>query len=283
MADSETVYPTFLLIGVAKGGTTWIHQILDEHPDVYVPPAKDLKFFDEHYDLGLGWYLDHFKGEGEYAARGELTHDYYFSAETARRIYNDIPDVKIFICLRELGDKMLSGFRYNKTTEYDKDMTFSEYAALPGIQHQNRYYDNLVPFYELFGKERMMVVFFDTLQEDPAEFCREIYEFVGVDADYEPPSLLEKINVAHEARMQWVAHLAFKVAHYLRKWGLANLVGKVKHNPLVHSILYRNSDEDLGVSEDDVHAVCRQFSDQYDKLADLIGKPLPASWYDRVK
>jgi len=140
-------------------------------------------------------------------------------------------------------------------------MTFAEYAALPGIQHQNRYYDNLVPFYELFGKDRMKVVFFETLQDDPAAFCREIYDFVEVDPSFQPPSLLEKINVAHEARMQWVAHLAFKIAHYLRKWGLANMVGKMKHNALVHAFLYRNSDDDLGVSDEEVHAVCRQFSE----------------------
>ena len=42
--------PNFLFIGTAKAGSSWIFEILREHPQVFVPDAKDLHFFDKYYD-----------------------------------------------------------------------------------------------------------------------------------------------------------------------------------------------------------------------------------------
>jgi len=38
--------PTFLGIGAHKAGTSWLHRELERHPHVWVPPVKELHFFD---------------------------------------------------------------------------------------------------------------------------------------------------------------------------------------------------------------------------------------------
>ena len=38
--------PTFLGIGLQKAATTWLHTQLETHPQVWVPPRKELHFFD---------------------------------------------------------------------------------------------------------------------------------------------------------------------------------------------------------------------------------------------
>lgn len=38
--------PTFLGIGAPKCGTTWLHTELGHHPDVWLPPKKELHYFD---------------------------------------------------------------------------------------------------------------------------------------------------------------------------------------------------------------------------------------------
>jgi hypothetical protein len=38
--------PDFLCVGVHKGGTTWLYQQLDSHPDFWMPPLKELHYFD---------------------------------------------------------------------------------------------------------------------------------------------------------------------------------------------------------------------------------------------
>src|SRR4030095_9276961 len=39
--------PDFLCVGVHKGGTTWLYQQLDSHPDFWMPPIKELHYFDQ--------------------------------------------------------------------------------------------------------------------------------------------------------------------------------------------------------------------------------------------
>jgi hypothetical protein len=39
--------PSFLIIGAQKSATTWLHQMLDAHPGVWMPREKELHYFDE--------------------------------------------------------------------------------------------------------------------------------------------------------------------------------------------------------------------------------------------
>ena len=41
----------FLVLGAQKCGTTWLYRLLDTHPDAWVPPIKELHYFDSpHFD-----------------------------------------------------------------------------------------------------------------------------------------------------------------------------------------------------------------------------------------
>ena len=39
--------PDFLCVGAQKGGTTWLFWQLDSHPDFWMPPVKELHYFDK--------------------------------------------------------------------------------------------------------------------------------------------------------------------------------------------------------------------------------------------
>ncbi len=46
---SEQNGPDFIVIGAQKGGTTWLHVQLNDHPDVWLPPTKEIHYFDRTY------------------------------------------------------------------------------------------------------------------------------------------------------------------------------------------------------------------------------------------
>lgn len=49
--------PTVIGIGVPRGGSTWLHNLLESHPDVAMPrQRKEIHYFDHNYDRGLEWY-----------------------------------------------------------------------------------------------------------------------------------------------------------------------------------------------------------------------------------
>ena len=39
-------YPDFLGIGARKAGTTWLHHNLRQHPQIWMPPQRELHYFD---------------------------------------------------------------------------------------------------------------------------------------------------------------------------------------------------------------------------------------------
>jgi hypothetical protein len=46
--------PDFLVVGAQKCGTTWLHRNLSAHPGAWLPPEKELHFFDERMDARTG-------------------------------------------------------------------------------------------------------------------------------------------------------------------------------------------------------------------------------------
>src|SRR5262245_51708602 len=93
--------PDFLFIGPDKCGSSWLFEVLRQHPLCFVPPAKDLYFFDRYYARGWAWYERHFAAAPTGCrARGELSHDYLFSPLAAERIAASLPEVRLLTILR---------------------------------------------------------------------------------------------------------------------------------------------------------------------------------------
>ena len=38
--------PDFLVVGAQRAGTTWLHRVLRQHPSLWLPPVKELHYFD---------------------------------------------------------------------------------------------------------------------------------------------------------------------------------------------------------------------------------------------
>ncbi len=52
--------PDFLVIGAQRAGTTWLHRVLRQHPALWLPPLKELHYFDSlhqnyTWENGIRW------------------------------------------------------------------------------------------------------------------------------------------------------------------------------------------------------------------------------------
>ena len=64
MVNGELPLPTFLIIGAERSGTRWLRANLEEHPDVFTPPAS-LSYFnnrDRMRKRGIKGYRQQFQG-----------------------------------------------------------------------------------------------------------------------------------------------------------------------------------------------------------------------------
>jgi hypothetical protein len=129
----EKKLPNFLYLGPGKTGSTWIFKALAAHPQVYVPPAKELYFFTHHFDKGYSWYSHFFDEANEHkTAIGELTPGYLYSQKAAERIADGLPGVKLFVCLRNPIERSFSAYLFKKRNGIAEADFLSTMKKIPG-------------------------------------------------------------------------------------------------------------------------------------------------------
>jgi hypothetical protein len=185
--------PTFIGIGAQRAGTTWAYNCLVEHPDVFMTKKKELHFFYVNYERGLPWYEEQFAEAGGRPARGEITPDYLYHDAALQNIARDVPDVRLFVILRNPVDRALSQYALHK--DRVGGASFAS-VARPDSEFVDRglYFKHLKVVYSHFAPERVKVMLYDDLERTPAAFVSELYEFVGVDPDFRPASLRTRYN-----------------------------------------------------------------------------------------
>ena len=58
--------PNFIGIGAVRGGSTWLHEVLKNHPKFYLPTKrKEVQFFTKYYDKGEKFYESFFPDSNE--------------------------------------------------------------------------------------------------------------------------------------------------------------------------------------------------------------------------
>lgn len=276
---ADVVKPTFLFLGPGKSGSSWIFEILREHPEVFVPAAKDLQFFDRYYERGLDWYYSFFTGGAGFKAVGEMSHNYFWQPIFAERILEALPDVKLFCCLREPVERTLSSYFFTRSLGVGEETSFEEYIDMPHIVQGNRYYENLKPFFELFDADRLLVTLYDDLCADPGVYASNLFDFLGVDPSFEPPSLHRKVNTIRQARVDWMANIAYRIGLGLRGLGLANVVGAVKRSSAFQKLFFEPKRRSVAVSADTKRELRERYLPTYPPLEQLIGRTLPPAWY----
>ncbi|MEO9945223.1 sulfotransferase [Paraglaciecola sp.] len=215
--------PKFICIGAQRAGTTWLHECLSEHPDVYVPPEKELHFFDRFYDRGISSYQDFFKAEktGNAKVWGELTPNYYQEDQALERIKAHIPDVKLIYILREPVSRAYSQYQLYKPSQFSEQSFEEVIATQPFVTDLSLQGKHLERTYSLFAKEQVLVLFYDDLSSDPKSTLEKVYSFIDVKSDFIPEHLDKRINRVVLPDLQ----------EKLQKFGLGWLIDLVKASP----------------------------------------------------
>ena len=266
---------TFLYIGPDKSGSTWLYEIFKQHPQIFVPEIKDIYFFDRYYHKGWNWYLSFFKGSEGYKAVGEISHDYMFSIEAMNRIRNNLPEAKIFTVLRNPFEKVWSHYLFLIRSGITKAPFEVVIKTHPELIEKCLYGKYLSKYIDKFDREKFKIFFYDDLKRNPKEFARSIFDYLGVDfietIDYNRKSL-----PASKPRSFYLAKAAKKTANLLRELGFLTLLGKLKRNKYIQTILYKpyNEGEKPEMKKEDFELVYDIFKTDIEILENLLNKKL---------
>ncbi len=205
--------PTFLILGVAKAGTSSLYAYLGQHPQVYTSPLRAPNFFglSEQPALCFGGPVKHkdsvptlarycalFAGAQNEIALGEGSSFFNFTPRAAARIHHYIPDAKLILILRQPAELAYSQYLYARRVGWEPASTFK--AALDAeparcaegwfpflcYRESSRYAAKLHAFDRLFPKAQLHISLFDDFRRNTAAIVRAIYRFIGVDPDFTP-------------------------------------------------------------------------------------------------
>ena len=111
--------PSFLCIGAQKSGTTTLYGLLKQHPNIYLPPTKELHYFTLNYSEGIDWYKNHFINCASHQVCGEITPYYLFHPFAALRASQVIPNARILILLRDPVERALSQYYHSCRLKFE--------------------------------------------------------------------------------------------------------------------------------------------------------------------
>jgi len=197
----------YLIIGGStKCGTTSVFKYFEYHPQVCPCIMKESRYFwnnTYHLDAAsrksekINNFSSLFKNCRNDQVRIEATPDYLYSLESATKIHHDLQNCKMVFLLRNPVTRLISWYNFAKVNGLiPTETSFEDYLQLQqdtsgenNPQHlraleQGKYSSYLEKYIEIFGKEKILVVFYEDLVSNPDMLCAEIAMFGGIDAHY---------------------------------------------------------------------------------------------------
>jgi hypothetical protein len=202
----------FLVIGAARSGTTTLFHHLRCHPQIYIPPAKELPFFSEEEDFSRGWdwfVKEFFAKAPPEALWGKISPQYMENPAVPERLFKTMPRVKLIALLRHPVDRAFSHYRFllrrGKETLPFEEAFFAQgwrdyFYVRPG-----EYGRVLNQFLTYFPPEQLLILFTADLESQPQSVLDAITTHLGLEPGFSPPNLGNQYNRGGiRTRLSWL-------------------------------------------------------------------------------
>jgi hypothetical protein len=195
--------PNLFIIGAMKSGTTSLCVHLSEHPAVFMSPVKEPEHFSraESMSRRTKQYFRLFRGASKevYLADGSTGY-------TKRPIYDGVaerihafnPDARLVYVMRDPFARLVSHYRHHVQKGLEQELLPEAIRRPSSYLPCSHYAYQLRPYLQLFGRESLYLDTFESLTASPVSFCTRLFEWLGIDASFVPPSAGQRANVSLE-------------------------------------------------------------------------------------
>lgn len=226
------MFPTFIGIGVPKAGTTWLHELLATHPDVYVPSRrKELNYFNNKYDQGPAWYESYFPSEHEepsYKAVGEISPLYWSREQVPQRVAGLGSIKQLIVMFRDPVDRTYSHYKWARQVG-DYRGSFEAFLDRRWGREAGFYCRHLEPYLQFFDRQQILVLIHERIFPDIEPAKQTIAEFLGIDARRFPSDAGKAVvNQGKSIKYRKAYNVVHHLGWSLRKMGLDRLTNSVK-------------------------------------------------------
>jgi hypothetical protein len=229
-AGDREAGPDFLCIGAQKSGTTWLYEQLHLHPDFWMPPRKELHYFDK---LGRTKFIDPPRKQSDRDLRfleelkrlsdqpfidldgyarlfafkgllisGDITPAYStIQEEIIARIVKRFPELKVIFFARDPVERALSQLSMDVRRQLNRPCDFSDAEEVirkllhPSVLLRSHPSAIVTRWRRHVHFDRFQIYFFDELEKAPAALLSSIVQFLGADPEkIQPHHIAKKAN-----------------------------------------------------------------------------------------
>lgn len=228
--------PDFLYIGSPRTGSVWLWQNLRRHPQVWVPPCKNIGYFHPRFETyrvrkfrrlwremfgaseDAAWYRRFFgrrRPDDRWYARlflkgvaGEIAESYCsLEASDVDRVRAVNPRLKVIVTLRNPLDRAISQAKFGLATRRGRhleDITVDEmlqHIAHPSSRARSES-SRALDLWESRFPDQVLVLFYDDFVANPAGHLSKVCSFLGVgfERSYFGGSLAAAVNKSASGR-----------------------------------------------------------------------------------
>jgi hypothetical protein len=203
--------PNFLIVGAQKCGTTTLHQVLHDHPEVNMSAVKEINYFTSKSKLerGLQYYSSFFdSAKKDLKVTGEASPGYICYPGVAQLIREALGEVKIVMILRDPVKRAYSQYWDNRrhlSEPLDEVQIIDCYLQeeydpnTRGYFSRGIYIKFIEKYLEFFTRDKIHVMILEDLTDHPQEELRKLFNFLGIDDSAEHL----KIRKVSNASMVW--------------------------------------------------------------------------------
>lgn len=298
----------FVCIGAQKAGTTSLHDILSQHPSIYLPPNKEAQFFDinERYEKGLNYYFEtFFDTYSNQEIIGNINPNLDMNTRSIQRLYDCFgPELKIIYILRDPTKRAYSHYLMSKSRSFE-NLSFFDALEKESERLQSKkehpyylskelghfelnhfayvyrglYTRNIEYLFNLFPKDNIKIILFEDFIKDSESYFSEITDFIGVTKKI-TPQLNQISNAATKSRSHFISRLIYGRTYLKRIFTRlipATLKRSIKLN-LIQLNSKKLTSSEKKLNEEDLKIVYQKyFKEEIDKLEKLLHHDL-SSW-----
>jgi hypothetical protein len=197
--------PDFIVVGAQKGGTTALYRLLTRHPLVQGAATKEVHFFDDNFEEGVGWYRNRFPAPRRVGGRetitGEATPYYIFGPLVPGRMARVVPEARLIALLRHPVERAYSHYQHEVRLGTEPlsfmEAVEAEEQRLRGdsrefaLRHfsylaRGRYAEQILRYQGYRDENRMLLLKSEDFFGWPQETLSRVLEFLGLPA-WRPP------------------------------------------------------------------------------------------------
>lgn len=209
--------PHFAIIGAQKTGSTYVHGLLQAHPEVYLPTDEVRFFEDPDYDENrLDTLQDLFRGRPE-RLFGIKRPDYLARREVPQRLRYHLPDIKLVAILRNPVERLVSAYYYYVKLGFLPALHINEglrrildgddlgSSRTPELIEYGLYASHLERYLAIFARDQLLILTQEDVNRAPLATGNRLAHFLGIRPFRELPHVRrDNSGVYSIPRLRWL-------------------------------------------------------------------------------